>query len=134
MAAAETELAPGDMETYGESMAMRRAATLGQMPHGHGRWKAYVEAGGATGIAESGMTPRTAQLVHRDNGLQLGVATFRPTAMVFDGTSEELSQRLVSMLEGARTTRLQTNRGVVSHLVQNSRRPAALCLQPWGPT
>ena len=69
------------------------------------------------------MEPWTAQLVHRDNGLQLGVATLRPTAMVFDGTSEELAQRLVSVLEGTRTTRLQTNRGVVSHLVRNSRRP-----------
>jgi hypothetical protein len=52
------------------------------------------------------MEPWTAQLVHRDNGLQLSVATFRPTAMVFDGTSEELAQRLVSVLEGTRTTRL----------------------------
>ena len=51
------------------------------------------------------------------------MATFSLTAKVFDGTSEELAQRLVAMLEGTRTTRLQANRGVVSHLVRNSRRP-----------
>ena len=79
--------------------------------------------GGAAGIAQSGIEPWTAHLVHRNNGLHLGVTMFRPTAMVFDGTSEELAQRLVSVLEGTRTTRLQTNRGVVSHLVRNNRRP-----------
>ena len=37
-------------------------------------------------------------------------------------TSEEMAQRLMAMLEGTRTTRVQTNRGVVSHLVRNGRR------------
>ena len=116
-----TRWCTGDMEAHDGSMAVRRAAAIGQMPHG--RWQTYVEAGGATGIAQSGVEPWAAQLVHRDNGLHLGVTTFRPTAMVFDGTSEELAQRLVSVLEGTRTTRLLTNRGVVSHLVRNNRRP-----------
>ena len=37
-------------------------------------------------------------------------------------TSEELAQRLMAILEGMRTTRVQANRGVVSHLVRNDRR------------
>jgi hypothetical protein len=50
------------------------------------------------------------------------MATFRPTAMVSNGTSEELAQRLMAMLEGTRTLRKLTNRGVVSHLVRSDRR------------
>ena len=110
----------GDMEQQDESRAAQRAVTVGQMPHG--RWQTYVEAGGPAGIAHRGAEPWTAQLVQRDNGLHLGVATFRPTATVFDGTSEELAQRIVSMV-GTRAQCLQTDRGVVSHQVRSDRRP-----------
>ena len=54
--------------------------------------------------------------------LHIGVTTFRPTATVHDGTSEEIAQRLIAMLEGTRALRKSTKRGVVSHLVQNDRR------------
>ena len=37
----------GDMETNNETMEIRRATTLGQMPHG--RWQTYIEAGGSAG-------------------------------------------------------------------------------------
>ena len=84
----------------------------------HGRWQANAELGGPSGIVYSRAEPWTAQLTQRDNSLRLGMATFRPSAMAFDGTSEELAQRLVAMLDGTRTQqRKLTNRGVVSHLV-----------------
>jgi hypothetical protein len=50
------------------------------------------------------------------------MAIFRLTATVYNGTIEELVLRLIAMLEGTRALRKSTNRGMVSHLVQNDRR------------
>jgi len=72
------------------------------------------------GIVYTGAGPWTAQIFHRNEGLHIGMASFRPTAIVYEGTSEELAQRLIAMLEGTRTIRQTTNRGVVSHLVRNN--------------
>ena len=69
----------------------------------------------------TGAQPWTAQVFKRDSGAQLGMAKFRPTTTVYDGTSEELAQRPIAMLEGTRTVRQTTNRGVASHLVRNIR-------------
>jgi hypothetical protein len=110
----------GDTERQDGRRTVKPAGALGQMPHG--RWQVYVESGGPSGIVHSRAEPWVAQVFQRDDGVHIGMSTFRPTAAVYDGTNEELVLRLIAMLEGTRTIRKATNRGVVSHLVQNDRR------------
>ena len=110
----------GDMETWGETTTLRRASSLGQMPHG--RWRILGEEGRSTGITESETVPWTARVVDYDDGPQLGFTTFRLTDRVYEGTGEELALGLTKMLAGAHTTHRQSETGMVSHLVISNRR------------
>ena len=55
-----------------------------------------------TGIVYTGAAPWTAQVFRRDDGVHIGMTSFRLSAAVYDGTSEELAQRLIAMLERTR--------------------------------
>ena len=108
------------------SLTVVAADTLRQMPHG--RSKSSIATGMSSGILHAGAWTRdaesewTAQIFRRDNGVNIGMARFRPTAMVYDGTDEELVWSLTEMLPGARVERRTSNSGVITHLVHSSRR------------
>ena len=57
-----------------------------------------------------------------DDGMNIGMARFLPTAMVYDGTDEELVWRLTAMLSGTRVERRTSSSGVITHLVHSDRR------------
>ena len=107
------------METWDERLTLRRASSLGQMPHG--RWRILVDEGRSTGIAESETVPWTARVVDYGDGPQLGFTTFRLSDMVHKGTGEELALGLTKMLVGAHTTRRQSETGMISHSVMSNR-------------
>ena len=90
----------GDVERIDGSMTTRVAEALGQMPHG--RWQSHVASGVPTGTVYTGAAPWAAQVFRRDDGVHIGMTSFRLSAAVYDGTSEELAQRLIAMLEGTR--------------------------------
>ena len=108
------------------SLTVVAAGTLSQMPHG--RWKSSIATGMSPGISHDGPLTRdaeferTARTFRGDSGMNIGMARFRPTAMVHDGTDEELVWRLTAMIPGARVERRTSNSGVTSHLVHSDRR------------
>ena len=64
----------------------------------------------------------TARTFRSDSGTSIGMTRFRLTAMVHDGTDEELVSRLTGMMSGARVERRTSSSGVTSHLVHSDRR------------
>ena len=68
------------------TMEIVAAETLSQMPHG--RWRSSIAMGMSPGILHTGTLTRdaesiwTAQIVRCDSGVNIGMAKFRPTAMV----------------------------------------------------
>ena len=110
----------GDAMRVGGSMAVVTADTLGQMPHG--RWRSCAAIGTSSGISYAEASPWTAQISRCNDGVNLGMTKFRPTASVYDGTGEELIWRLIALLEGTNTDTTTSDSGVVLHLVRNTRR------------
>ena len=111
----------GATETLNARAADGRLSRLGHLGLGKCRTdvgRFTLNRGGASGIVHSRAEPWVAQVLQRGNGVHIGLAMFRPTATVYEGTSEELVLRLIAMLVGTRTIRKATNRGVVLHLVQ----------------
>ena len=94
----------------------------------HGRWTSSAATGMSSGILHAGASARdvesewTAQIFRCDSGMNIGMTRFRPTAMVYDGTDEELVWRLTAMLPGARVERRTSSSGVITHLVHSDRR------------
>ena len=82
----------------------------------------------SSGILHTGALTRdaeskwTAQTFRCDSGVNVGMARFRPTDMVYDGTDEELVWSLTAMPTGARVERWRSNSGVITHLVHSDRR------------
>ena len=108
------------------SLTVVAASTLSQMPHG--RWKRSVVTGMSPGVLHTGALTSdagsewTAQIFRCDSGVNIGMTRYRPTAMVYDGTDEELVWSLTAMLPGARVERRTSNSGVTTHLVHSDRR------------
>jgi len=116
----------GDTVRADGSLTVVAAGTFSQMPHG--RWKSSIVTGMSSGILHAGALTWdaefewTAQIFRCDSGMNIGMTRFRPTAMVYDGTDEELVWSLTAMLPGARVERRTSNSGVTTHLVHSDRR------------
>ena len=116
----------GDVVRADDSLTVVKASTLSQMPHG--RWTSSAATGLSLGILHVGAVARdvesewTAQIFRCDDGMNIGMTRFRPTAMVYDGTDEELVWRLTAMLPGTRVERRTSSSGVITHLVHSDRR------------
>ena len=115
----------GDAMRVDGSLTIVTADTLSQMPHG--RWKSSIAIGMSSGILHTGALTRdaesewTAPIFRCDSGVNIGMTRFRPTAMVYDGTDEELVWSLTAMLTGARVERRMSNSGTITHLVHSDR-------------